>query len=78
MTSCHKLNPSGGQGAITAMHDAIALANLVYALPSNSTKDIHKTFAEYQEEIFQPAVEASQGSLLLSMILSRGGQEHCP
>ncbi|KAK3816922.1 MAG: hypothetical protein JOS17DRAFT_758561 [Linnemannia elongata] len=35
--ACHKLNPSGGHGAVTALHDAVALANLLI-------------FEEYQKE----------------------------
>ncbi|KAF8929791.1 hypothetical protein BGZ47_000878 [Haplosporangium gracile] len=70
--ACHKLHPSGGQGAITAMHDAIALANLIYALPSNTAKDIEHAFAEYKAERLPPVIEASKGSQLLSLLLNRG------
>lgn len=70
--ACHKLNPSAGQGAITAMHDAIVLANQIYALPTNTSKAIHKAFTEYQAERYPPAIEASRNSILLSMILSKG------
>ncbi|KAK3835620.1 MAG: hypothetical protein J3R72DRAFT_451256 [Linnemannia gamsii] len=70
--ACHKLHPSGGQGAITAMHDAIALANLLYALPSNTSEAISKTFAEYHAERYPPAVAAFNGSQLLSEIRNKG------
>ncbi|KAF9132876.1 hypothetical protein BGX30_012498 [Mortierella sp. GBA39] len=70
--ACHKLNPSAGQGAITAMHDAIVLANQIYALPTNTSQAIHKAFTEYQAERYPPAIEASRNSVLLSMILSKG------
>jgi hypothetical protein len=54
------------------MHDAIVLANLIYALPTNTSKAIHKAFTEYQTERFLPAIEASRNSVLLSMILNKG------
>lgn len=54
------------------MHDAIVLANQIYALPTNTSKAIHKAFTEYQAERYPPAIEASRNSILLSMILSKG------
>ncbi|KAG0293592.1 hypothetical protein BGZ96_002637 [Linnemannia gamsii] len=48
--ACHKLHPSGGHGAVMAMHDAVALANLIYALPSNDSKSIQQAFADYKAE----------------------------
>ncbi|KAG0273714.1 hypothetical protein BGZ95_010488 [Linnemannia exigua] len=61
-----------GDGALTAMHDAIALANLIYALPENSAKEIDNTFREYYEERL-PAVTASyKNSQMMSTLLSRG------
>ncbi|KAG0371914.1 hypothetical protein BGX24_000998 [Mortierella sp. AD032] len=70
--ACHKLHPSGGQGAITAMHDSIALANLIYALPSNTNTDIQKSFSEYHAERYPPAVAAFNGSQFTSRIRNRG------
>ncbi|KAG0293579.1 hypothetical protein BGZ96_002624 [Linnemannia gamsii] len=61
-----------GDGAVTAMHDAIVLANQIYALPVNTSKAIHKAFTEYQTERYLPAIEASRNSVLLSMILNKG------
>ncbi|KAF9165964.1 hypothetical protein DFQ26_009014 [Actinomortierella ambigua] len=45
--ACHKMLPSGGQGANQAIYDAVCLANLLYELPSNSVRDIKKVFARY-------------------------------
>ncbi|KAF9122305.1 hypothetical protein BGW39_009848 [Mortierella sp. 14UC] len=70
--ACHKMHPAGGQGAITAMHDAIALANLLYALPSNSNSDIENTFNEYRTERYPPAEASFGGSQLQSRIQNRG------
>ncbi|KAF9119455.1 hypothetical protein BGW39_000286 [Mortierella sp. 14UC] len=50
--ACHKIHPGSGQGGVTAMHDAIALANLLYALPSSSSPDITNIFEEYRAERF--------------------------
>ncbi|KAF9086681.1 hypothetical protein BGX23_008663 [Mortierella sp. AD031] len=55
---CHKVNLSGGVGATTAIHEAIALANLLYALPSNTTEEITKAFGEYQAERPPPTLKA--------------------
>ncbi|KAF9935141.1 hypothetical protein FBU30_007520 [Linnemannia zychae] len=48
--ACHKLHPAGGHGAVTAFHDAIALANLLYAMPTTTAKDITAVFKEYYTE----------------------------
>ncbi|KAF9936995.1 hypothetical protein BGZ67_001821 [Mortierella alpina] len=52
----HKMNPAGGQGAVTAMHDAIILANWINAIPSTSVQDIEMAFREYKDERFLNAV----------------------
>ncbi|KAF9138981.1 hypothetical protein BGX30_008521 [Mortierella sp. GBA39] len=71
--ACHKLNPSGGHGAITAMHDAAAIANIIYALPANSNTDtVHKAFAEYQAERIVPVTESYNTSKSFSKIMERG------
>ena len=54
------------------MHDAIALANLIYALPANTSEEITKTFKEYHGERYPPAVEAYNNSLLMSKLLKGG------
>ncbi|OAQ32588.1 FAD/NAD(P)-binding domain-containing protein [Linnemannia elongata AG-77] len=56
--ACHKLNPSGGHGAVTAMHDAVALANMLYSMPTRTLEDITRIFEEYQKERL-PAVTQS-------------------
>ncbi|KAF9146994.1 hypothetical protein BG015_011424 [Linnemannia schmuckeri] len=70
--ACHKLNPSGGHGAVTALHDAIALANLLYAMPTTTSTDITNIFVEYQKERF-PAVMASfKNSQIVAKVSDRG------
>ncbi|KAF9123556.1 hypothetical protein BG015_005291, partial [Linnemannia schmuckeri] len=65
------LNPAGGAGALTAMHDAIALANLIYTIPSNTAEEIEKVFAEYQAERLPPTIEKYDGSQMLSKLVSK-------
>ncbi|KAG0279886.1 hypothetical protein BGZ95_011989, partial [Linnemannia exigua] len=54
--ACHKLNPAGGHGAVTAMHDAVALANLLYAMPTKTLSDITRIFEEYRKERYPAAM----------------------
>ncbi|KAG0293587.1 hypothetical protein BGZ96_002632 [Linnemannia gamsii] len=69
--ACHKLHPSGGHGAVTAMHDAIALANLLYALPSRTSEDVTRIFEEYRTERL-PAVQVSfKNSQLMSKFMEK-------
>ncbi|KAG0360139.1 hypothetical protein BGZ54_009685 [Gamsiella multidivaricata] len=48
--ACHKVVPFGGQGANQSIHDAIALANLLVNLESNTLPDIEKVFGAYYKE----------------------------
>ncbi|KAF9102597.1 hypothetical protein BGX29_004399 [Mortierella sp. GBA35] len=61
-----------GDGAMTAMHDAIALANLIYALPSNTSKDIQEMFSEYKAERLPPVIEAHKSSVTLAKVMDKG------
>ncbi|OAQ32589.1 FAD/NAD(P)-binding domain-containing protein [Linnemannia elongata AG-77] len=70
--ACHKLNPAGGHGAVTAMHDAIALANLFYAMPAKTGKDITKIFEEYQKERLPAVTESFNNSQQLAKTAGRG------
>ncbi|OAQ31923.1 FAD/NAD(P)-binding domain-containing protein [Linnemannia elongata AG-77] len=70
--ACHKVHPAGGQGAVTAMHDAVALANLIYALPSTKLSDIQQAFTEYQAERLPLVTEAFNGSRALAKGMEKG------
>ncbi|KAF9910607.1 hypothetical protein EC991_006166 [Linnemannia zychae] len=62
-----------GDGAITAMHDAIAIANHLYALPPYaSTKEIDMAFEEYRNERIVPVTESYNTSKSFSKIMERG------
>ncbi|KAF8943905.1 hypothetical protein BGZ47_004900 [Haplosporangium gracile] len=68
--ACHKLSPAGGSGANCAIHDAVALANRIYALPENRTiADIDQAFKAYRDERM-PWVEAAFNSstMMKSMV----------
>ncbi|KAF9953853.1 hypothetical protein BGZ72_005104 [Mortierella alpina] len=66
--ACHKVHPAGGQGALLAFHDAIALANWINALSSTSVEAIEVVFKEYKTERVRYAKEAQlQGSMMASV-----------
>ncbi|KAF9151856.1 hypothetical protein BG015_006128 [Linnemannia schmuckeri] len=71
--ACHKLNPAGGHGAVTAMHDAIALANLFYAMPAKTSEDITKVFVEYQKERLPAVTESYNNSRQLAKTAGQSG-----
>jgi hypothetical protein len=55
------------------MHDAIALANIIYSLPTHAnTNTIHKAFGEYQAERIVPVTESYNTSKAFSKIMERG------
>ncbi|KAF8928982.1 hypothetical protein EDD21DRAFT_424147 [Dissophora ornata] len=56
--ACHKMSPSAGLGASTAIHDAIVFANYLSTLKTNDPDDITNIFKQYQDERSQIAKEA--------------------
>ncbi|KFH66062.1 hypothetical protein MVEG_08163 [Podila verticillata NRRL 6337] len=67
--ACHKLNPSGGAGALSAIHDAVALANWICSLQSTSLPTLARVFKEYHAERHPIA----KRNLLNSQVLSALG-----
>ncbi|KAG9071575.1 hypothetical protein KI688_005787 [Linnemannia hyalina] len=61
-----------GDGAVTAMHDAIALANLLYAMPTATSSDITRIFEEYQEERYPAVMVSYKNSQLMGKRLDKG------
>ncbi|KAF9119241.1 hypothetical protein BGW39_000439 [Mortierella sp. 14UC] len=55
--ACHKLLPSAGVGAVTAMQDDVVLANCLYEMKGLSPADIDKALCEFKTERF-PKVKA--------------------
>ncbi|KAF9905027.1 hypothetical protein EC991_002090 [Linnemannia zychae] len=70
--ACHKLHPGGGQGAVTSMHDAIALANLLYTLQSSSSASITKIFEEYRAERHPVVTDAFKAAKMTSKMIEKG------
>lgn len=70
--ACHKLSPSGGHGAVTALHDAIALANLLYAMPTSTSSDIAHLFEEYRKERYPAVMESYNNSRFVAKVSDRG------
>ncbi|KAG0336807.1 hypothetical protein BG000_006130 [Podila horticola] len=62
--ACHKMSPAGGVGAVTAIHDAVTLANWLSTLRVATGKDIAKVFKEYRAERYPVAKAAFQSSQL--------------
>ncbi|KAF9949068.1 hypothetical protein BGZ72_009074 [Mortierella alpina] len=48
--ACHKMLPSGGQGATNAMQDAVVLANSIYDLRSTSLEDVEAALKDYRQQ----------------------------
>ncbi|KAF9149565.1 hypothetical protein BG015_008650, partial [Linnemannia schmuckeri] len=70
--ACHKLSPSGGHGAVTALHDGIALANLLYAMPTSTSSDITNIFEEYRKERYPAVMESYNNSRFVAKVSDRG------
>ncbi|KAG0272377.1 hypothetical protein BGZ95_011877 [Linnemannia exigua] len=70
--ACHKIHPTSGQGGITAMHDAIALANLLYALPSSTNSEVTTIFEEYRAERYPIVTQAFKLAITLKKTIEKG------
>ena len=58
-------------GAIIAMHGALTLANLLYAMPSNTTTDIEEAFAAYKAERMGPSIEFANISKMVAKYMDK-------
>ncbi|KAG0083719.1 hypothetical protein BGZ92_010538 [Podila epicladia] len=67
-----KLNPAGGAGALSAMHDAVALANWICSLESTKMSEIESAFKEYQAERLPIAKQTFATSQMFSKM---GGKD---
>ncbi|KAG0249950.1 hypothetical protein BG011_008786 [Mortierella polycephala] len=73
--ACHKFLPSGGQGAVNAMEDAVVLANIIYELPSLSQNRIEAALKDYREQRYhhvKPQMDKSKfmGKIAFGQTLS--------
>ncbi|KAF9320553.1 hypothetical protein BG003_005736 [Podila horticola] len=56
--ACHKLNPAAGAGALSAIQDAVTLANWICALQTKKVPELEMAFKEYKAERFPVIKEA--------------------
>ncbi|KAF9435166.1 hypothetical protein BGZ76_006771 [Entomortierella beljakovae] len=68
--ACHKLHPAGAQGAANALHDAIVLANCLYAMKDASDESVHAAFSDYYDQRFVYAEAAFNNSSGMAKILN--------
>ncbi|KAF8947925.1 hypothetical protein BGZ47_007321 [Haplosporangium gracile] len=61
-----------GDGAIAAMHDAMALANLIYAMPTRTSENIARIFEEYKSERYPAAVDCYKNSKMMGKLIDSG------
>ncbi|KFH70596.1 hypothetical protein MVEG_03446 [Podila verticillata NRRL 6337] len=65
------MNPSGGVGAINAIHDAVTLANWMSTLRNSDDKVILKVFKEYRAERYPVAKAAFKDSQMLTRTIGK-------
>ncbi|KAF8981041.1 hypothetical protein BGZ52_003347 [Haplosporangium bisporale] len=70
--ACHKMNPSGGSGALTAMHDAVTLANWINTIETPSMYYLKKIFKEYRAERYPIVKQAFETSQMFSRNIGKG------
>ncbi|KAG0341247.1 hypothetical protein BG004_006102 [Podila humilis] len=59
------LSPNAGQGAISAIHDAVTLANLICSLETKTMPEFNRIFGEYRGERRPIVVHANSASKTL-------------
>jgi hypothetical protein len=80
------MNPCGAAGAVTAMHDAVTLANWISTLRFPSITDLDQVFKEYRAERYPVAKEAFETSQMftkmagktLMAVFVRSSMKHVP
>lgn len=60
------MNPTSGSGAITAIHDAVTLANWLSTLRFAGEKKVRNVFKEYRTERYPVAKEAFKSSQMFT------------
>lgn len=54
------------------MHDAIALANLLYAMPTATSNDLTRIFEDYRKERYPAVMESYKNSQVMGKRLDKG------
>ncbi|KAF9573884.1 hypothetical protein EC968_007842 [Mortierella alpina] len=67
--ACHKMLPSAGQGAVSAMQDAIVLVNCIYDIEENTPQAIKAALQEYQNLRYPRAKLQFEMSKMMGRIL---------
>ncbi|KAF9311537.1 hypothetical protein BG003_007303 [Podila horticola] len=67
----HTMNPSGAAGAITAMHDAVTLANWISTLRLPTVPELEEVFEEYRAERYPVAQKAFESSQVFTKALGK-------
>ncbi|KAF9424441.1 hypothetical protein BGZ76_003525 [Entomortierella beljakovae] len=70
--ACHKMNPTGGLGAQSAMNDAVVLANYIYSLASIDSKEVEKALKAYKRERYPLAKNALRDSAIVARAIRPG------
>ena len=60
------MNPSGASGAVTAIHDAVTLANWLSVLRLPREEEIEEMFKEYRSERYPVAKAAFETSQMFT------------
>ncbi|KAG0326278.1 hypothetical protein BG000_001480 [Podila horticola] len=74
--ACHKMNPAGGASALSAIHDAVALANWICALEPKKMEGIEKRYPNAKEafktsQMFRNVVGKNMTARLLRAMTKR-------
>ncbi|KAG0040428.1 hypothetical protein BGZ82_002851 [Podila clonocystis] len=69
--ACHKMNPTGASGAVTAIHDAVTLANWLSTLRFPGENEIKQAFLEYRTERYPAAKAAFKTSQMFTHNLGK-------
>ncbi|KAG0033898.1 hypothetical protein BGZ81_006919 [Podila clonocystis] len=67
--AAHKMQPSGGQGAVAAMQDAVILVNCIYDIEDVTFENIKTALASYKSQRFDKAAEQVNMSKMLGKII---------
>ncbi|KAF9320143.1 hypothetical protein BG003_007124 [Podila horticola] len=67
--AAHKMQPSGGQGAVAAMQDAVILVNCIYDIEDVTFENIKAALASYKSQRFDKAQEQVNMSKMLGKII---------
>ncbi|KAG0029857.1 hypothetical protein BGZ81_003347 [Podila clonocystis] len=69
--ACHKMNPCEGSSTLSAIHDAVAIANWLNTVRSPSVTDLNIAFKEYKAERYPIAKDAFDSSQALASKLTK-------